>query len=161
MAMTLTADDENLAIYGKLQKNTQGKSKDKTKPLYIIWKIKKHPSTKKEGIFAELVMNGEGLNEETKDDSESELERISVERHKAFCKDMMANAPCYGTLDFKDKIFFVSYSDENNCTVRQKMRYSSSRENFKNQLRGIHNNIQATDAGELAYKEFNSKIKSV
>jgi len=68
-------------------------------------------------------------------------------------KCMTANADAksvsVATFEFKGKIFFVSYCDDNKVGVASKMKFGSIREQLKGQLEGIQKNYAATDAGEL------------
>jgi len=96
------------------------------------------------------------------EDASEKAEKLSdQDGFDNFVKALKASGePRYGALDYKKKVFFVSYINDN-AKVMMKMKYSSVREAFKGALNGINYDIQATDEGEIAQEEFDKKVKAV
>jgi len=57
----------------------------------------------------------------------------------------------------RDKLIFLSWCP-NTASIKQKMTYSSCREDIKKKLIGISQEIQATDDDELSYSTVKSKL---
>lgn len=69
--------------------------------------------------------------------------------------------PCFGVVEYKQKIFFVSYCDDETVPVKKKMKFSGVRQKLKGKLTGCAVDLQCTSAGELDQAEFDKKVKKV
>jgi len=82
-----------------------------------------------------------------------------------FIQEFEPNTCSYAIFDFhfkegdgdRDKLIFLSWCP-NTSSIKQKMTYSSCREDIKKKLIGIHAEIQATDDDELSYSTVKSKL---
>merc|ERR1719233_1721163 len=63
----------------------------------------------------------------------------------------------YGIIDYKDKVFFVSYISDNG-PAKTRMVYATVRQSFKESLSGVNADVQATDPGDLAVENFDAKV---
>ena len=59
-----------------------------------------------------------------------------------------------------NKLIFVAWSDDN-ASIKPKMLYASSKDAVKKALSGINEEYQATDRGDLDFKEIQKKAGSV
>merc|ERR1712061_136892 len=71
----------------------------------------------------------------------------------------MGDGPRYGIMDYRDKVFFVSYITQ--AKPKERMLYATIRQQFKDKLTGINHDLQCTDAGDLTLEEFDGKIQQV
>jgi cofilin len=98
---------------------------------------------------------------------DEKAKQITVEKlggpgasYEEFVASLPENECRYGVYDFeftatdgvissqKSKIFFIAWSPDP-ARVRAKMIYASSKDKLKQELRGIHYEVQATDRTEL------------
>merc|ERR1719193_1322705 len=63
----------------------------------------------------------------------------------------------YGVIDYKDKVFFVSYISDSG-PAKTRMVYATVRQSFKETLTGVNADVQGTDPGDLAKEVFDKKI---
>merc|ERR1712154_258878 len=123
---------------------------------------KKGEKKKKAKWFTAKIHNDE-ITEDNKGMlvGEDEKEMTDDAAHKAFTDALKESGqPRYGAIDYKKKVYFVSYIPDT-AKVRQKMKYSSVRETFKQQLTGVAFDLQATDEGEISKDTFDGKIKEI
>lgn len=128
-------------------KNLQSNSKA-SKDSKLVWIIFKSDGKDKLVIDKSMALKD---SDEEKDDCAARLKSFT---------DYLFNAkePRFGGIDFKNKVCFVSYIDDNH-PARSKFPYANSREGFKNALNGIQIDIQANSAGDLSYEEFHDEWK--
>merc|ERR1719384_521662 len=137
--LKIAPTDDCLATYNKLQQA----QKDKSEQLkWITFMVK-------DGKI--VVESQQGPKKDISDD----------DGYKKFAAALQESGkPRWGALDYKDKVFFVSWTPDT-AGVKDKMTYSSVREAFKGALSGVNHTIAATDSGELAQDVFDKKVKSV
>lgn len=132
---------EALESWKNLQSNSKASSDKKL--VWIIFKI----ADKKIVIDKQRSLK----EDDEKDDCQSRLKTFSD--HLFEVKE-----PRFGGIDFKNKVFFVSYVDDNHPPTK-KFPYANARENFKGTLNGIAVDVQANSAGDLSYEAFNALWK--
>jgi len=125
------------------------KKKEKRRVKWMTCEIKG------EDIVVESVMTGEQLRE-FMDDKKLEDEHVAC--HTVFVDALTASGDHrYGIMDYKDKVFFVSYvSDTGKAKTR--MVYATVRQSFKESLTGINADMQCNDRGDLAIEDFDKKV---
>lgn len=124
-----------------LQSNSKGQKDSKLS--WIIFKVDGKDIT----VEKKLALK----DDDEKDDCQSRL--------KTFTDHLFeVKEPRFGGIDFKDKVYFVSYVDDNHSAVK-KFPYAQAREAFKNALWGIAIDLQANSAGDLSYENFDSLLK--
>jgi len=106
-------------------------------------------------ICIEKFMTGEQLRE-FMDDKKLEDEHEAC--HSVFVDAITATGDHrYGIIDYKDRVFFVSYVSDTG-KMKDRMVYASVRQSFKDALTGINGDMQCTDAGDLAVENFDKKV---
>jgi len=89
----------------------------------------------------------------------------SKQVYDEFIQEFEPKVCCYAIFDFhykegegdRDKLIFLSWCP-NTASIKQKMTYSSCREDIKKKLLGIAQEIQATDDDELSFSTVKSKL---
>ncbi|CAO2826590.1 unnamed protein product [Amaranthus hypochondriacus] len=104
---------------------------------YVIFKI----DEKKR----EVVVEKTGTPAESYDDFLAALPENDC-RYAIYDFDFVTSDNCQ-----KSKIFFFAWAPSTSC-VRAKMLYATSKENFKDELDGVHYEIQATDPSEVDFE---------
>lgn len=111
------------------------------------------------GDLIECTGSSKGLKQ--KDDEKDDDEPLEVgDLHKDFCTQMKDGESCFGTLDYKGKLFFVMWNPDTAKTMA-KMKHSSIMEAFKSSLTGISFVIQATEASDLAIENFEKMMPEI
>jgi len=106
-------------------------------------------------IVVEKFMTGEQLRA-FMDDKKMEDEHAAC--HSVFVEALTASGDHrYGIMDYKDRVFFVSYVSDSG-KARTRMVYASCRQSFKETLTGINGDMQCTDQGDLAIENFDKKV---
>merc|ERR1712079_762379 len=115
------------------------------KLAYIIFKIEEHEIK----VVHEVKLSNYG--EDEKSCNWSDL-------HTDFKKEMLEQDPCYGVVDYEQKVVFYSFTGSK-AKAADRMTYASCRNNFKNQLQGVHIDIQANDEDDLSVDTLKQKMK--
>jgi len=106
-------------------------------------------------IVVEKFMTNDQLSE-FMDDKKLEDEHAAC--HSLFVEAITATGDHrYGIMDYKDRVFFVSYVSDSG-KPRERMVYASVRQSFKEALTGINGDMQCTDPGDLAIENFDKKV---
>lgn len=134
------ATDKACDFYNKLQQNKKGKSKEKNKPMWIIFKI----DTVK---ASDIVVEHWGGQDDYKSDDDV---------YDAMWKALEKKEPRYIVLDYNGKVVFIAWNPDDAKSML-KMKYSTAVNTIKNQFSGISAAIQATEAGEMGVAVLNSK----
>lgn len=112
------------------------------------------------GDLIECTNSGKGLKDKG-DDEKAEDEPLEIgDLHKEFCSMMKDGESCFGTLDYKAKLFFVMWNPDTAKTMA-KMKHSSIMEAFKSSLTGVSFVIQATEASDLAIENFEKMMPTI
>lgn len=101
---------------------------------YVIFKI--------DEMKREVVVEKTGTPSESYDDFLAALPGNDC-RYAVFDYDFVTSDNCQ-----KSKIFFFAWAPATS-RIRAKMLYATSKENFKQELDGVHYEIQATDPSEM------------
>lgn len=94
------------------------------------------------------------------DKEEKEEASAETDALKAFTDAVKEADPCWGFIEYKDTVFFISYITEN-ASAMLKMPMAFNRGKFKGNFDGIKVDMECTDAGMLEPKNFEAKIKKV
>merc|ERR1712173_176700 len=106
-------------------------------------------------------MGGKGNKPKDDTDEKKDDEPLEIgDLHKQFCAEMKDGESCFGTLDYKGKLFFVMWNPDTAKTMA-KMKHSSIMEAFKSSLTGISFVIQATEASDLAIENFEKMMPEI
>jgi len=88
---------------------------------------------------------------------DKKIEDVNEASHKVFTEVLTeCNDHRYGIIDYKDKVFFVSYISDSG-PAKTRMIYATVRQSFKESLSGVNADVQATDPGDLAVDVFDKK----
>merc|ERR1719461_2137643 len=74
-----------------------------------------------------------------------------------FVKEVQACDPCWGFIDYRGKIFFLSYITEN-ADKKLKMPMAFNRQKLKQMFNGIHYDLECTEAGDVEPDAFDGKL---
>jgi len=117
---------------------------------------------KKKGRWMIVKYTKDGSAHLHKKVDKEEKEEASAEGDalKAFTEAVKEADPCWGFLEYKDTVFFISYITES-ASPMLKMPMAFNRAKFKANFDGIKVDMECTDAGMLDPKMFESKVKKV
>mmetsp|Transcript_98659 Transcript_98659/g.175679 ORF Transcript_98659/g.175679 Transcript_98659/m.175679 type:complete len:135 (-) Transcript_98659:32-436(-) len=96
-----------------------------------------------------------------------ETEAESDKTYEDFVNALPTSEPRYAVVDFKfetddgrpqDKLVFIAWSPDD-CGVKPKMLYSSSKDAIAKKLTGIAKSLQINDSGDLAHEEILKSVK--
>jgi len=89
---------------------------------------------------------------------DKKMEDVDEACHTVFVEALVnADGHRYGMMDYKDRVFFVSYIADAGDN-KTKMVYATAREAFKGQLTGINHAMQCTEPGDLVKADFDKKV---
>lgn len=153
--LKISPSDDMMSQFNALKLTKKSASKDGEKAKYMIFAIQKKKDSKDESVEVE---ESDTCSDLRNDDEKDEFDSKCLKR---FIDKVTGNEnPRFAVIDYRSRIFYVYWSPEGG-NVRQKMKYSSVSESVKTALSGIHNSIQATDAGEMSAEVFNGMIKKI
>lgn len=157
--LNIKGSDDCIANYNKLQLKKKG---DNDSPKWIVFAIQKS----KEG--------GEAIEVETlkiyEKDCQKEVDgKMVAKTDDDFLTDFTTEIrskkeknkllPRFGVIDYMGKVFFVAWSPERNGSIKEKMKYTSIKEAFIQQLNGVSYKVQATEDSEIDQSVFQEIIK--
>merc|ERR1719231_224526 len=96
-----------------------------------------------------------------------EADEPKEKTYEDFVNALPENEPRYAVVDFnystddgrpQDKLLFIAWSPDD-CGVKPKMLYSSSKDAIAKKLTGIAKNLQINDSGDLAESEILKEVK--
>eukprot|EP00441_Pelagodinium_beii_P034187 CAMPEP_0197649914 /NCGR_PEP_ID=MMETSP1338-20131121/30251_1 /TAXON_ID=43686 ORGANISM="Pelagodinium beii, Strain RCC1491" /NCGR_SAMPLE_ID=MMETSP1338 /ASSEMBLY_ACC=CAM_ASM_000754 /LENGTH=134 /DNA_ID=CAMNT_0043224219 /DNA_START=72 /DNA_END=476 /DNA_ORIENTATION=- len=96
-----------------------------------------------------------------------EADEPKEKTYEDFVNALPENEPRYAVVDFsystddgrpQDKLLFIAWSPDN-CGVKPKMLYSSSKDAISKKLTGIHKAMQINDSADLAHEEILKSVK--
>lgn len=97
----------------------------------------------------------------------TDSEASSKAAYESFTSELEPNKCCFAVYDFhvdegesgvRDKLIFLSWCPDD-APTKNKMIYTSCKEDIKKKLVGISQDIQATDQDELNYETIKEKVK--
>merc|ERR1719391_1924018 len=146
--LNISANSATLAVAAKVKK-----VKGEKQLRWMVCRIGANPESA--DSKAEAIVVNEHCEEDPKDQASDPAAYTAF--YKALANNGIGKIPSYGIIRYGERMFFVSWIPEN-AKIGLKMKASTCRETFKNQLTGIQENIQATSAEELNEEVFKALV---